>query len=144
MLRQTVISPPGQGIRRLVIGALTAAALLPLGHPLAAQTMSADPRQSSQAPAAAPEQQSFRDKARDELHDWQRKIDDFNHRTETSGRAEAKEARASLDQAWSNVETQSRRLETASAADWNDSKIAYQRAVQDLSERWGKVTQSTK
>src|SRR5579872_5758880 len=76
--------------------------------------------------AAAGDSATARDtyvqKARDAMHEWQQKLHDFSEKAKAEGQKEGNAAEVDLNLAWTKVKAESDRLVTASAEGWDSAK----------------------
>jgi hypothetical protein len=88
------------------------------------------------------ERDSYVQKARDEVQEWQRTQHDFREKTRTS---EANiTTRKHFNTAWTEVEDASRKLETAGAEDWESAKVSFHNASRKLAAVWEKIKSQDK
>jgi hypothetical protein len=115
----------------LTIGAVPAVAqsALPLASGAPMRLAAADP---------ATDRDTYTQKARGDLREWQQKLQGLGEKTETMGKKADSAAKNDLNEAWSRTEAASRRLETVGAEGWKDAKIDYEKASRDLAAAWQK------
>jgi len=82
---------------------------------------------------------SYTQKARDDMQDWQRKLHEFGDQAEAKGKAAGAAADDGLNQAWTKAKTASERLQTIGAEGWDGAKTSFEQASHDLADRWHKV-----
>jgi uncharacterized membrane protein len=128
----------------IVIGTLVLAGTLPV----AAQSKPATDQGASIHLAAtgdtAAERNSYTQKARGEMRIWQQKLHDFGAKVQVSATQAQTEASKDLDNAWTDAENASGRLETAGEKDWDSAKSSFQTASHKLAVAWQKVNPSAK
>jgi hypothetical protein len=100
---------------------------------------SAAPIQVAGDADTTPDRETYTQKARGDLQEWQKKLHDFSERTEAKGQKDAALARHDLDEAWTKAEAESRKLQTASSAEWENARISYEKASRELADRWHRV-----
>ena len=94
----------------MLFGALPAAA---------GQSISSDtPIQLAAAGDSTADRDTYTQKARDAMHEWQQKLHDFSAKAKAKGRKEGKVAENELNAAWTKAEAEQHKLETASAEGW--------------------------
>jgi hypothetical protein len=108
----------------------------PAGSPAAVQATVPDD--------SATERETYRQKAGDDLQEWQRKISAFGDKVEVKGTEAGRAARARLDRAWQKTEEEGRKLKTASAEGWAGARHSYENAAHALSETWDKTAADNK
>ncbi len=84
-------------------------------------------------------QDTFRGRVRDELADWQGKMNAFERRTKANGKLYGEAASSHLRAAWANTEAQGRKVQAATARDWDRAKASYQTASHELALAWDKM-----
>ena len=105
----------------------------------AARQQSAAGAPVTQANDAAAGRETFRARVRNELADWQIKMDAFEKRAGASGETHADKAEERLRKAWNRAEVEGGKVQTATAQDWDGVKASYQTASHKLAVAWGKV-----
>jgi hypothetical protein len=118
----------------VLIGALPAAAgqstfMLGSGAPV----------QLAAGAASTAERDTYTQKARAEMQEWQRKLHDFNERAEAKGKEAGNAVENDLNKAWTKAEAASRELQTVSAESWESAKTSFEKASHELAEAWRKV-----
>jgi len=78
-------------------------------------------------------------RARGEVREWQRKLQDLGGEAKVKGEAANDSARNELNQAWRKTEKASHGLRTASANGWESAKASFEKASHGLTETWDKV-----
>ena len=82
---------------------------------------------------------SYVQKAREEMQQWQLKLQDFSEKVRTKATDANVASQKDFNAAWAEAETASQKLETASAADWESSKSSFKKASQKLAAVWQKI-----
>ena len=82
---------------------------------------------------------TYTQKARDAMHEWQQKLHDFSEQAKAKGQEEGKAAENELKAAWTIAEAAQRKLETASTEGWDSAKTSFEKASHDLKEVWDKI-----
>jgi hypothetical protein len=91
------------------------------------------------ADASTDARETYIQKARGEILEWQRKLVSFNEKAEAKGKDATTAAEKELHKAWANAETASQELQTVGAEDWKSAKIAFESASHKLASAWDKV-----
>jgi hypothetical protein len=73
---------------------------------------------------ATGDRDTYSQKARDDMQEWQRKLHDFGTRTQAEGR---------------KAEATANKLQTAGEDGWENAKTSYEKASSDLANSWDKV-----
>jgi len=115
----------------MLVGALSAAA----GPSIAAD---APVRQAAGNDSTA-DRDTYAQRARDQMQEWQKKLHEFDERAETKGQKAGNAADNDLHAAWNRVEEAGHKLQTASAEGWESAKVSFEKASHDLAETWDKV-----
>ena len=87
----------------------------------------------------AGDRDSYSQKARDDMQEWQRKLHDFGDKTEAKGKEVGNAANDDLNRAWSKAKEASDKLQTMSADGWDSAKASFERASHELADSWHKV-----
>lgn len=87
---------------------------------------------------------TYTQRARNEMKEWQRKLHDFSERTQAKAPGAQAKATSDLNEAWTETKDASGRLETASKADWESTKSSFQSATHKLAVAWHKVDSDKK
>jgi hypothetical protein len=130
---------------KLVIAAAVIGPLMLFGAlPAAADPSSLDLRAGTAVRLAATgdpaiDHDSYTQKARDDMQDWQRKLREVGDRAEAKGKAAGTAADDGLNQAWTKAKTASDRLQTIGSEGWDSAKTSFEQASHDLAESWHKV-----
>ncbi len=114
----------------LLIGALPAAAQ---------STMPPGSGASVQTPApvdTAADRDKYKQKARDEVQAWQRKL---SKKVAARGSAADNAAENDLDKAWIKTEAASDRLQTVGAEGWDSAKASFEAASRELAAAWDRI-----
>jgi Skp family chaperone for outer membrane proteins len=76
-------------------------------------------------------------RAKDEMQEWNRKIQDFGTKTGDAAKRDLAKAKASADRA-------AQKLENASARGWESAKRGFERASRKLSDTWHRINPADK
>ena len=121
----------------IVIGPLMLFGALPA---VAGQSISSDTRiQLAAGGDSTADRDTYTQKARDAMDEWQQKLHDFSEKAKAKGQEEGNAAENELKAAWTKAEAEQHKLETASAEGWESAKISFEKASHDLKEVWDKI-----
>jgi len=117
----------------LLIGALPAAgqATLALG--------SGAPVQLAAGADSTADRDTYTQKAREEMQEWQRKLHDFSEKAAAKGKQLDKAAKNDLNKAWTKAKAASSKLQTVGAEGWESAKTSFEKASRELAEAWHKI-----
>ncbi len=115
---------------------LTAAIVV--GPLLLSGTLAAGQVQVAAGDATA-DRDTYAQKARDEMQQWQRKLHDVGAQAEAKGQEAGNAAGNDLNAAWSKAEAASRKLQAAGAEGWESAKTSYEQASHELAEAWHRI-----
>jgi hypothetical protein len=127
-----IVAGPLMLIPLLLIGVLPAAAAGP-------STSSDTPIRLAAGSDSTADRDSYTQKARDDLQEWQRRLHDFGEKAKTDGQKDAAAAQHDLNEAWAKTQAEARKLQAASAEDWERAKISYEKASQELADAWHRI-----
>jgi hypothetical protein len=116
-------------IGTLPAGAGQSALVLPSGAPI---------RLAASGDSSA-DRDTYAQKARDEIQEWQRKIHAFSKKAAAKGEEAGYVAENDLNKAWAKTEAASRKLQTASTEGWESAKTSYEKASRELAVAWDKI-----
>jgi L-lactate utilization protein LutC len=106
----------------------------------AGQSISSDTTvQLAAGAASTTDRNTYTQKARDAMYEWQQKLHDFSEKAKAKGREEGNAADNELNAALTKAEAEQHKLESASAEDWESAKISFEKASHDLKEVWDKI-----
>ena len=118
----------------MLIGALPAAA--DQSTPLHSSTA---PVRLAATDASSGARETYIQKARDEMLEWQHKLVSFNEKVEAKGKEATTAAEKDLHKAWAKADTAAHELETAGAEGWKSAKTTFETASRKLASAWDKV-----
>ena len=72
---------------------------------------------------------TYTQKARDEMQEWQRKLHAFSKKAEAKGKEASNAAENDLNKAWAKTKAASRKLRTTSIQGWESAKTSFENAV---------------
>jgi hypothetical protein len=82
---------------------------------------------------------TYTQKARAEMNEWQRKLQGFSEKAEAKGKEAGNAAENDLNEAWTKAEATSRQLQTIGAEGWESAKTSFAKASRELAEAWHKI-----
>jgi len=118
----------------MLIGVLPALA----GQPVSLTPSNAPVRLAADTASTA-DRDTYMQRAKVELQEWQRKVHDFGEQAKAKGQTASDSTGNELNEAWSKTEAASHRLQTASADGWDSAKISFEKASHNLADAWHKV-----
>lgn len=118
----------------MLIGALPAAAdqSVPVRGPAAPVRLAA-------VDASSGARETYIQKARGEMLEWQRKLISFNEKIEAKGKAASTAAEKDLHNAWTKADTASHELQTVGAEGWKSAQATFETASRKLASAWDRV-----
>ena len=87
----------------------------------------------------ATDRDTYAQTARDDMQEWQRKLQTFAKESASEGTSAETAAEHDLNVLRIEGEAASRKLQTVSAEGWASAKTSYEKASRDLAEAWHKV-----
>lgn len=125
---------------KILTAAIVIGPLLLGGLAAAAQPASSD----SAAPPAggsnsATDRSAYLHEAQGQVQEWGHKLHKFGEDAAAKGRQGGTVAEQDLSIAWTATKAASRKLGAASAEGWEQAKIGYEKASQQLTDAWHKV-----
>jgi hypothetical protein len=124
-------------IALILVGPLLLGGVLPAA---AGQSISADtPVRMAASGDSTADRDTYTQRARDDVQEWQRRLHDFSEKAKTDGQKDAAAAEHDLNEAWTKTEAEAHKLQTASAEDWERAKISYEKASQELADAWHRI-----
>lgn len=128
---------------RFLVGPIIAALALASAVPAAGQSNLGSGSGASVRFAAAHDstagREAYTQKARDDMQEWQRKLQAFGGKIQADATQARNSAADDLNKAWTRADAASRRLETVSSEDWDSAKISFKRASRKLDLAWRKI-----
>ena len=118
----------------MLIGALPAAAdqSAPARGSIAAVRLAATDASSSA-------RETYIQKARGEMLEWQHKLVSFNEKIEAKGKEATTAAEKDVHRAWAKADTAAHELETVGAEGWKSAKTTFETASHKLASAWDRV-----
>ena len=121
----------------IVIGPLMLLGALPAA---AGQSISSNsPIQLAAAGDSTADRDTYTQKARVSVDEWQQKLHDFGEKAKAKGQEEGNAAENELKAAWTKADAEQHKLQSASAEGWESAKISFEKASHDLKEAWDKI-----
>jgi uncharacterized membrane protein len=126
---------------RLLIAAIVGPLMLIGALPQAAgQSSPSGTQVQSAAGSNAPaDRDTYTQKARGDIRDWQQKLHDFSEDAKAKGQQAGNAAENDLNAAWTKTQAEAQKLQTATAAGWESAKASYEKASHELADAWDKV-----
>jgi hypothetical protein len=90
------------------------------------------------------DRETYNQAKRGEMRKWQRKIDDFNRKSEAAGGEPGSAVEGALTRAWTNAEVAEADLQTAGPESWDSAKISFEKASRELADTWSKIQPENK
>jgi len=82
---------------------------------------------------------TYTQRARDEMQEWQRKLHDFSEKVVAKGKEAGNATENDLHEAWTKAEAASRQLQTVGAEGWESARSSLEKASHELAETWHKI-----
>jgi hypothetical protein len=82
---------------------------------------------------------TYTQRPRDAIHEWQQKLRDFSEKAKAKGQEEGIAAENELNAAWTKADAEQHKLRSASAEGWVSAKISFEKASHDLKEVWERI-----
>jgi len=79
------------------------------------------------------------EKAKAQLSDWRIKLDAYAEKAKTESQPKRTEAAEDLNKAWAKTKDATARLETASATEWADAKVEFNKDYDAMAASWAKT-----
>lgn len=129
---------------RLFSASITAASLILMAALPAAAQSARLLNSNASVHDSASDRNTYTQRARSEMQEWRRKLDEFGDSAHVKAKEANKVAVDDLNKAWTRTEDASRRLENAGADDWRSAKASYKVASRKLTLAWHKVSPTGK
>lgn len=125
-------------MKAFIVSAVLGSCLLAGALPATAHPAIPDTHIQLVADNGAPsDRDSYVQRAKDQMREWDRKVEDFGAKTGEAAKRDLAKARAKADAA-------ARKLESASARGWEHAKRGYEKASQNLSDTWHRINPADK
>jgi hypothetical protein len=127
---------------RILVTSIVIGLLVPMGAQLASADQPIRSRPSIQLAAAGAstgDRNTYVQKTRDEMQEWQRKLHDFSEKAKAKGQAAGSAAKIDLNKAWVRAEAEARKLPTVGAEGWGSAKTSFEQASRELASAWDKI-----
>ena len=82
---------------------------------------------------------TYTQRARDEMQEWQRKLHDLSEKVVAKGKEAGNATENDLHEAWTKAEAASRQLQTVGAEGWESARSSFEKASHELAETWHKI-----
>jgi hypothetical protein len=129
----------------IVIGSLTLIGAIPAAADRSALTFGSGASvQLADAGGSPADRDTYAQRARDEMQEWQHKLNDFSEKAEATGKEAGHAAQNDLNKAWTKAESASRELQTVAADGWERAKTSYEKATRELADAWEKIRSQNK
>jgi hypothetical protein len=129
---------------RIIFASIVIAPLMLIGALPAAQSISSDARIRLATGGSTADRDTYNQKARNAIREWQKKLHDFSEKAKAKGQGAGDAATDELNTAWTKIEAEEHKLRSASAEDWESAKISFEKASRDLKEVWDKIRPNDK
>jgi hypothetical protein len=132
---------------RILVTSIVIAPLMLFGAlpATAGQSISSDtPIQLAAGGASRADRDTYTQKARDTMGEWQRKLYDFGAKTKGKGQEESNAAWDELNAAWIKADAEQHTLQNSSAEGWESAKTSFEKASHDLKVVWHKIRHDDK
>ena len=123
----------------IVIGPLVLIGALPAAGQSTLALGSGTPVQLAAGADSAADRDTYTQKAREEMQEWQRKLHDFSEKAAAKGKQLDNAAENDLNEAWTKAKAASSRLQTAGAEGWESAKTSFEEASRELADAWDKI-----
>jgi uncharacterized membrane protein len=124
-------------IASIVIGPLMLIGTLP--EAVGQSSSSGTQTQSAAGSNAPADRDTYTQKARDDMQQWQQKLRDFSENAKAKGQQAGNAAENELNAAWTKTQAEAQKLQTAGAEGWQSAKTSYEKASHDLADAWDRV-----
>jgi hypothetical protein len=91
------------------------------------------------ASVSTTDRDTYVQKAREEMQQWQLKLHDFSEKTRAKATEANTAAQNDFNTAWTEADAATQKLQTAGAADWESAKSSFSKASQKLAAVWQKI-----
>ena len=127
------IAAPGLSAAAGLLALLALAAALPAaGQPAPSSTVAS-------TVASPSDHDAYLQRVQAEMDGWRLKLHGMADQAQATGQETATAAKADLRAAWSRTEAGASKLQTATAAGWDDARSSFEQASQDLQHAWDRT-----
>jgi Skp family chaperone for outer membrane proteins len=123
----------------IVIGPLVLIGALPAAGQSTLALGSGAPVLLAAGADSAADRDTYTQMARDEMQEWQRKLQDFSEKAAAKGKRLDNATKNDLNKAWTKAKAASNRLQTAGARGWERAKTSFEEASRELANAWDKI-----
>ena len=127
---------------RILVTSIVIGLLVPIDAQLASAGQSIDSHTSIQLAVGGDstgDRDTYIQKTRDEMQEWQRKLHDFSEKAKAKAQAAGSAAEIDLNKAWTRAEAEARKLPTAGAEGWKSAKTSFEKASRELANAWDNI-----
>lgn len=89
--------------------------------------------------ASSSARETYIQKTRSEMLEWQHKLISFNEKAEAKGKEATTAAEKDLHKAWAKADTAAHELEAVGAEGWKSAKATFETASRKLASAWDRV-----
>lgn len=123
----------------IVIGPLVLIGALPAAGQSTLALGSGAPVQLAAGGDSTADRDTYTQRARDEMQEWQRKLHDFSEIAAAKGKEAGNAAENDLNKTWAKADAASRKLQTVGAEGWESAKTSFEKASQELADAWHRI-----
>ena len=123
----------------IIIGPLVLISALPAAGQSTLALGSGAPVQLAAGADSTADRDTYTQKARDEMQEWQRKLHDLSEKVVAKGKEAGNATENDLHEAWTKAEAASRQLQTVGAEGWESARSSFEKASHELAETWHKI-----
>ena len=120
-------------------GIIAAVAMLGLLAAAATWPAAGQPAPHSIVASVPSDHTAYLQRVQAEMDGWRLKLHGMADQAQATGQETATAARADLRAAWSRTEAGASKLQTATAAGWDDAKSSFEQASQELQHAWDRT-----
>jgi hypothetical protein len=123
----------------IVIGPLVLIGALPAAGQSTLALGSSAPVQLAAGGDSTADRDTYTQRARDEMQEWQQKLHDFSEKAAVKGKEAGNAAENDLNKAWAKADAASRKLQTVGAEGWVSAKTSFEKASHELADDWHRI-----
>jgi hypothetical protein len=127
---------------RLLVASIVIGPLMLIGALSEAAGQSSPSGTQIQSPAGSNStagRDTYSQKVRDDMQEWQQKLHDFSERAKAKGQQAGNAAENELNAAWAKTQAEAHKLQAATAEAWESAKASYEKASRELADTWNKI-----
>jgi len=95
--------------------------------------------QSAAGSNTTADRDTYTQKARDDMQQWQKKLHDFSESAKAKGQQAGNAAENELNAVWAKTQAETHKLQAATAEGWESAKASYEKASRELADTWNKI-----